>query len=241
MRREACCSYAAVDDAWIAWADSVHAMLCEPISLGLTAPSTKEAPADWISLPGGDLRQVRFLPRANPEMPDFADLCLQFRCGEQIRIWDEAWLRPEKGRTWEGIDSCMYEADRWTIAVRAADAGGRQAHLFSVREDGFACLRAGSQRGVLLTKPILCTADALALNCATSAAGSVRVGVLTQKGQPISKRSTEDCDLIYGNSCRIPVTFRGQRILGGLTGQWIRLKFELQDAELYAFRFCTPE
>ena len=110
-----------------------------------------------------------------------------------------------------------------------------------MRRDGLVCLRAGTKRAVILTKPLLCTADALTLNCATSAAGSVRVGILLQNGQPVCAHSTEDCDVLYGNDCRIPVSFRGQRTLGGLTGQMIRLKFELQDAELYSFRFCTPK
>lgn len=125
---------------------------------------------------------------------------------------------------------------------RACGSGEeKRLYLFSVRRDGLVCLRAGTKRAVILTKPLLCTADALTLNCATSAAGSVRVGILLQNGQPVCARSTEDCDVLYGNDCRIPVSFRGQRTLGGLTGQMIRLKFELQDAELYSFRFCTPK
>ena len=132
-------------------------------------------------------------------------------------------------------------ADGWTFSVRAAAGEEKRLYLFSVRRDGLVCLRAGTKRAVILTKPLLCTADALTLNCATSAAGSVRVGILLQNGQPVCARSTEDCDVLYGNDCRIPVSFRGQRALGGLTGQMIRLKFELQDAELYSFRFCTPK
>lgn len=235
-----CCSYVAANDEWIEWTDGVSTILCEPVRIGVATASPECKPADWISLTGSGLQQIRFLTRTRTEAPELVDLCLQLRCGRQIRSWDEAWLRPEKGCIWEGVDSCIQEAERWIIAVRAAGAAGRQTHLFSVREDGLVCLRAGARRGVLLTKPILCTEDALTLNCAASAAGSVRVGILTQNGQPVCKRSTEDCDLIYGNGCKLPVSFRGQRILGGLTGQLIRLKFELQDAELYSFRFCTP-
>ena len=175
-----------------------------------------------------EAQKVRFLSRVNPEQPELADLCLQVHAGGESQIWEDAWLRPQKGLT-------------WTFSVRAAAGEEKRLYLFSVRRDGLVCLRAGTKRAVILTKPLLCTADALTLNCATSAAGSVRVGILLQNGQPVCARSTEDCDVLYGNDCRIPVSFRGQRTLGGLTGQMIRLKFELQDAELYSFRFCTPK
>ena len=242
MEKQLCCSYAATDEAWVSWADNVRSELCEPVSLGVAAADSAGSRALWLPLPGRLPEQARFVSRMNLERPELVDLCLQIRCSGQIRDWDDAWLRPERGCVWETVESCTPgPAGSWLIAVRASATGGKQLHMFSVREDGLVCLRAGAKRGTLLTKPILCTADTLLLNCATSAAGSVRVGILTQNGQPVCGRSIEDCDVIYGNGTDIPVTFRGKRALGNLAGHVIRLKFELQDAELYAFRFCAPK
>lgn len=235
-----CCSYAAADGSWIAWESGAEEALCTPRCLGPAAAAPAGSTPGWLRLP--EAQKVRFLSRVNPEQPELADLCLQVHAGGESQIWEDAWLRPQKGLTWEGVEAFAESfADGWTFSVRAAAGEEKRLYLFSVRRDGLVCLRAGTKRAVILTKPLLCTADALTLNCATSAAGSVRVRILLQNGQPVCARSTEDCDVLYGNDCRIPVSFRGQRTLGGLTGQMIRLKFELQDAELYSFRFCTPK
>ena len=195
-----CCSYAAADGSWIAWESGAEAALCTPRCLGPAAAAPAGSTPGWLRLP--EAQKVRFLSRVNPEQPELADLCLQVHAGGESQIWEDAWLRPQKGLSWEGVEAFAESfADGWTFSVRAAAGEEKRLYLFSVRRDG----------------------------------------LVLQNGQPVCARSTEDCDVLYGNDCRIPVSFRGQRTLGGLTGQMIRLKFELQDAELYSFRFCTPK
>lgn len=165
-----CCSYAAADGSWIAWESGAEAALCTPRCLGPAAAAPAGSTPGWLRLP--EAQKVRFLSRVNPEQPELADLCLQVHAGGESQIWEDAWLRPQKGLSWEGVEAFAESfADGWTFSVRAAAGEEKRLYLFSVRRDGLVCLRAGTKRAVILTKPLLCTADALTLNCATSAAG----------------------------------------------------------------------
>ena len=94
-----------------------------------------------------EAQKVRFLSRVNPEQPELADLCLQVHAGGESQIWEDAWLRPQKGLSWEGVEAFAESfADGWTFSVRAAAGEEKRLYLFSVRRDGLVCLRAGTKR-----------------------------------------------------------------------------------------------
>jgi hypothetical protein len=46
-----------------------------------------------------------------------------------------------------------------------------------------------------------------------------------------------DCDPIRADSVRHVVTWKGDSDVGNLAGQVVRLRFEMQNAKLYAFKF----
>ena len=119
-----CCSYAAADGSWIAWKSGAEAALCTPRCLGPAAAAPAGSTPGWLCLP--EAQKVRFLPRVNPEQPELADLCLQIHAGGESVIWEDAWLRPQKGLTWEGVEAFTEApADGWTFSVRAAAGGGK--------------------------------------------------------------------------------------------------------------------
>jgi hypothetical protein len=101
---------------------------------------------------------------------------------------------------------------------------------YSVRRQGFGAMHAGWRGGTFTTKPVIFDGDAFYLNYATSAVGSVRVGILDEF-------SLEDCDEIYGNELDKQVTWNGNGDVSGLAGKAVRLVFELKDADLFALRF----
>ena len=88
----------------------------------------------------------------------------------------------------------------------------------------------------MLTKPLRFTGKRLVLNCSTSAAGSIRVEVQDEAGKPLPGFSLPDCAEVYGDSLERAVSWKGGDV-SRLSGQAVRLRFELKDADVYAFRF----
>ena len=77
----------------------------------------------------------------------------------------------------------------------------------------------------------------MALNFATSAAGSVRVEIQDESGQPLPGFTLSDCAPLYGNTIERAVTWTAGRRLAALVGRTVRLRFVLQDADVYAYQF----
>ena len=84
------------------------------------------------------------------------------------------------------------------------------------------------QAGMVLTKP-LDWPGGLQL-CADAAGGSVKVSVLDGAGQVVAQSVA-----VTGDVTDQQVIFSSSRQLESLTGQLVRLKFELDKAKLYSF------
>jgi hypothetical protein len=113
------------------------------------------------------------------------------------------------------------------------------AHLrrYSLRLDGFASVRADYHGGEMLTKPLVFAGRALALNFATSAAGGVKVEVQDAAGQVVPGFALADCQEQIGNELERIVQWQGRSDLSALAGRPVRLRFVLQDADVFALRF----
>lgn len=105
-----------------------------------------------------------------------------------------------------------------------------------MRIDGFVSIDAPLSGGEILTKPLVFEGTGLALNFATSAAGSIRVEVQSPDGQPLPGFALDDCCEVFGDALARPVIWK-EAALGTLTGQPVRLRFVLRDAQLYALQF----
>ena len=75
------------------------------------------------------------------------------------------------------------------------------------------------------------------MNFATSAAGGIRVEIQNQDGQPIDGFALKDCPEIFGDTIDRTVTWRNASDVRSLAGKSVRLRFQLKDADLYAFQF----
>ena len=118
-----------------------------------------------------------------------------------------------------------------------AHGGGRRrtyARLIQ-RLDGFVSLDAGSEAGWVTTRPLVFKGRKLTLNVASR--GSMRVAMLNKKGEEIKGFSFADCDPIRADSTRQVVSWRKNSNVSKLAGKVVRLKFEMQNAKLYAFKF----
>ena len=117
--------------------------------------------------------------------------------------------------------------------------GQPTSHLrrYSLRLDGFACVRAGYEGGEMLTRPFRFTGRELVLNFATSAGGGIRVEADDAEGKPLSGFGRADAVELIGNEIDRAVRWRSKSDLRALAGHPIRLRFFLKDASLYALQF----
>ena len=61
--------------------------------------------------------------------------------------------------------------------------------------------------------------------------------VLDVNSVPLPSYSKADCDPFTGDDLRLTVTWNGSHHLGDLQGLPVRLRFHLDNAALYSFRF----
>lgn len=139
--------------------------------------------------------------------------------------------------------------------------GPQRLRRYTLRVDGFASLYAGYPAGEIVTKPlrfdgpegiplqrlpndgrkfgerVLPEGRLLLINYATSAAGSVRCEIQDADGRPIPGFTLQDCQEIYGDQIEQPVSWNGVADLTPLSDRPVRLRFVLEDADLYAIRF----
>lgn len=106
-----------------------------------------------------------------------------------------------------------------------------------LRTDGFASVSAPWTGGELLTQPFTFTGRELELNYRTGAAGSVRVEIQDAAEKPVPGYALEDCPEIIGDAIARGVAWKRGPDISGLTGQPVRLRFVMKDAELFALRF----
>ena len=107
----------------------------------------------------------------------------------------------------------------------------------TLRLDGFASVHAPYAGGQMVTKPLTFRGRQLEINYSTSAAGSIRVELQRGDGSPITGYSLAECVEMTGDSIEQMVQWRGKSNLNDVSGQSIRLKFAMKDADLYSLRF----
>jgi hypothetical protein len=75
------------------------------------------------------------------------------------------------------------------------------------------------------------------MNYATSAAGSIGVEVQDVTGRAIPGFTLDDAPEIYGDELERVVVWKVGSDVSRLSGQPVRLRFVLKDADLYSIRF----
>lgn len=106
----------------------------------------------------------------------------------------------------------------------------------TLRTDGFASVNAPYAGGELVTRPLTFRGSRLVINYSTSAVGGIRVEIQDLQGRPVKGFSLEDCPEIYGDEIERTVSWKGGSV-ASLSGQPVRLRFVMKDADLFSFRF----
>lgn len=182
-------------------------------------------------------------------------LLMTSRDGVKFKRWNDAFVRPgiERPGTWfygshylgwqivetksalEGAPNelSIYATENyWTGATRAA-----ALRRYTLRLDGFVSVSAPMSGGELVTKPLIFQGGRLAVNFATSAAGGVRIEIQDADGRPLPGFTLGDCPPIFGDSIERTVVWKSSEDVNSLAGKPVRLRFELNDADLFSFRF----
>ncbi|MBT3268565.1 hypothetical protein HN371_15525 [Candidatus Poribacteria bacterium] len=175
------------------------------------------------------------------------------RDGARWNRWREAFLRPgpmperwvnrNNMTAWGIVTTAPGHPslpDELSIYVSegyyAGDEGRLRRH--TLRQDGFVSAHADARGGELVTRPLTFEGTTLRLNYATSAAGSVRAEVQDVAGAVIAGFALDECAEIYGDHLDRSVEWAGEVSVGSLSGQAVRLRFRMEDADLYAVRFA---
>jgi hypothetical protein len=157
------------------------------------------------------------------------------------RTFRESWVRPgQDQRNWTERSNMPAwgivetSPDEWSMYVsehyRWPDNRLRRV---TVPRGRFASVRGGVAGGGVVTKGVTFAGKRLVLNYATSAAGEVRVEVLGEDGTVLGASEP-----LFGDELDGVVSWRGGFELAKLTGQAVRVRFVVNDADVYAFRFA---
>ncbi|HUW19631.1 MAG TPA: Calx-beta domain-containing protein, partial [Sedimentisphaerales bacterium] len=126
----------------------------------------------------------------------------------------------------------------WQYAEYGTGAHGGGDRIYcrlTQRLDGFVSLDAAATTGTLTTLPLVFEGEKLLLNI--KASGYTRVAITNQAGTELPGFGLADCDTITTDSTSHEVTWSGDSHVSSLAGTVVRLKFEMQNAKLYAFQF----
>ena len=173
------------------------------------------------------------------------------RDGQSFRRYSEAIIPPTAPEERDGNRSNYMawglvqlpgQHDEWSVYAKEAyyKGPGSRIRRFVYRTDGLVALSTrlgnGVSDGEAVTRPLKFSGRTLVLNYRTSGSGSVRVELQDLTGQPIAP-FTADASLLRGDERAAKVSWSANSDLTQLTGKPIRVRFLLQDAELFSLRF----
>ena len=205
-----------------------------------------------LSCPGAEHLYLGFPCRFLPDRQRYAGatgpgcndgLFMTSRDGVHWNRWLDAWLRPNLDeRNWGQRNNypswgIVTGATEWTMYcnehyMQPDGTPGRLRRL-AVRPFGFVSAHADHAGGEFVTKPLLVGGASLRLNYATSAAGQVQVEVQDPSGKSLAGFGLADRAPLFGNELEATVLD-----VSTLLGTPVRLRFVLQDADVFALRFA---
>jgi len=167
------------------------------------------------------------------------------RDGLSFHRWPEAFMRPGPDpRNWTDRNIMaawgILELEPGEISIYYSQHYRHPTnHMVraTIRTDGFVSVHADGRGGEMLTRPLIFDGKELVINYSTSAVGGVKVEIQDAAGNPIPSFRMADCPAIYGDDIERVVKWNAGSDVSSLAGKPVRLRFELQDADLYSIRF----
>jgi hypothetical protein len=153
------------------------------------------------------------------------------------RSFRQAFIRP-------GLDPARWGNRSNYTALNVVPTGQTEMSIyvtprrrFVLRTDGFTSVHAAAEQGEMITRPLRFTGQQLVVNYSTSAGGSLQVEIQDVRGKPLPGFALTDCERLVGDSIEQRVEWSNSGQLASLVNQSVRLRFVLQDADLFAIQF----
>lgn len=187
------------------------------------------APHIYVALP----------TRFHPQRGESTDILFMTARGDSPydRTFREAFITP-------GLDPARWGNRSNYAALNVVPTSSTEMSIYAtpfrrfvLRTDGFASVHAGADAGEMVTRPLRFTGKELIINYATSAGGSVRVEIQSADGKALPGFALADCRTLIGDAIEQPVTWAKGSDVSSLAGQAVRLRFVMQEADLYALQF----
>lgn len=133
-----------------------------------------------------------------------------------------------------GVVTLPQDAEGLSVYATEAYYTGPDSRLrrFRYRTDGFVAVHASAAGGELLTKPLTFDGDAMVINAACTGGGSVRVEIEDTDGNQLAQSEAFSEDEIAHR-----VRWTSGKAIKSLARQTVRLRFKLNNANLYSVRF----
>jgi len=191
---------------------------------------------------------IGFPTRFQPKNEQVEPILMTSRDGQTFRRWAEPLIpiTAPKDRAGNrsnylthGLLALPGKPDELSVyATEAYYAGpGSRLRRFTFRTDGFVSIHASDKPGEFVTKPLTFDGKALVVNYATANKGQLRVEIQDSDGKPLPGFALDDCQPLSGDAIEQPVKWQRGNDLSGYMGQPIRLRFVLDNTDLYALQF----
>ncbi len=185
-----------------------------------------------------------FPTRYQPKHEQVEPVLMTSRDGVHFKRWPEALIpiTAPKDRDWNRsnymtLGVLQLPGNDRELSVYATEAyyqgPGSRIRRFTFRMDGFVSATAAAS-GELLTKPLTFMGTKLSLNIVSK--GNTRVELQTVAGQALPGFALDDCTPVSGDFIDHSVTWKGGS-LANVAGEPVRLRFALQEAEMYSLQF----
>jgi len=149
----------------------------------------------------------------------------------------ESWLHGNTAPAWGLLATAPGELSVYWIDHGQQLKSVPRLQRGTLRTDGFVSIRAPYGGGELTTRPLRFAGRELVMNFSTSAAGSVRFEMQNPAGKAIPGFALEDCPEIFGDRIDQVVAWKQGSDVRKLSGQPVRLRVVMRDADLYSIQF----
>ena len=209
-----------------------------------TTPYSR-APGVYLAFPRRFSPQRK--PREDSPWPGAADSV--FMSSRDGSNWDrrfmESILRPGIGpRHWTSRNNLLSngivetgEKEISMYVLRHRDFPSVHFERVTWRKDGFVSASAGYGGGEVTTRPLEFDGGELEINYSTSAVGSIRIEMQDENGDTLAGFGLGDYPEMFGDEIDGVARWEGGSDVSSLAGRPVRLRFQLKDADVYAFRF----
>jgi hypothetical protein len=185
-----------------------------------------------------------FPTRYEPKRSQVAPVFMSSRDGVRFKRWEDPVIpitapkdRDGNRSNYMALGVLQLPGNDRELSVYGTEAyyagPGSRIRRFTYRLDGFVSACA-PEKGEMITKPMVFKGSKLSLNVVSK--GATRLEVQDADGKAMAGFSLEDCAPLTGDSVDQTVSWKGGSF-AALAGKTVRLRFALQQADLFSLQF----